>query len=111
MTVLSPAEQLHASPWIGVLYITGGGISMLNEMLATPGASQTILEASVPYAATALSELLGRVPDQAASTATARALAMAAFKRGQQLQLGQNFGLGVTASLTTKRPKKGQTRA
>lgn len=106
------AEQFHASPWIGVLYITGGGSSLIEEMLGTAGASASILEVQVPYASQALTELIGRAPEQACSSTTARQLAIAAYERAQALQAdSNNFGFGCTASLATNRTKKGQHRA
>ena len=111
----SRAEALHAAPWMGVFYMTGGGTRILSEMLTTPGASGTVLEASVPYAFTALTELLGRVPEQACAEPTARAMAMAAYERAQLLHDGGDatplFGLGCTASLGTNRTKRGAHRA
>jgi nicotinamide mononucleotide (NMN) deamidase PncC/nicotinic acid mononucleotide adenylyltransferase len=105
------AAELHATDWLGVFYLTGGGASLLAEILNTPGASATVLEASVPYASDALSELLGRTPEQACSATTARQLAMAAYQRAQMLRQGQLFGFGCTASLATNRAKKGVHRA
>ncbi|MFW6094736.1 MAG: hypothetical protein ACODAC_12250 [Pseudomonadota bacterium] len=108
------AELLHASPFAGVLYLTGGGSLLLSELLTTPGASATVLEARVPYARPALAEILGREPDQACSDATARAMAMAAFQRARELTGqggGQPFGLACTASLATGRAKRGEHRA
>ena len=72
------ALSLHDSPWQGVFYVTGGGMPFVSEILSTPGASATVLEAQVPYANLALTELLGRQPDQATdfgagSSATAAA--------------------------------------
>ncbi len=107
------AAQLHQTPWQGVFYITGGGSGLLGEILSTPGASATVLEASVPYAAKALTELLGGAPEQSVSAGTARQLAAAAYRRAQIL--GDNttpiFGFGCTATLATTRKKKGQHRA
>ncbi len=109
------AEGLHASPWQGVFYVTGGGSLLLSELLTTPGASATVLEARVPYDQTALEEILGRHPDQACSDATARAMAMAAFQRARHLaggrHAGRTFGLGCTASLASRREKRGAHRA
>lgn len=111
------AELLHASPWQGVLYVTGGGTLLLSELLTTPGASATVLEARVPYAAGALAEIVGRTPEQACSDATARAMAMAAFQRARQLRSAEAeattrpFGLACTASLATNRDKRGRHRA
>lgn len=110
------ATQLHANPWLGVFYVTGGGSQLIAELLTTPGASRTVLEASVPYAYTALTDLLGETPAQACSASTARAMAMAAFQRANTLSPSSDsratlFGLGCTASLATDREKRGKHRA
>ncbi len=107
----SRARQLHSSPWQGVFYVTGGGAGLLAEILATIGASSTVLEASIPYSARSLSELLGGSPDQACSAATARAMAMTAFQRALALGATQPFGFASTASLATNRAKRGAQRA
>lgn len=105
------AERLHASQWQGVLYLTGGGSLLLSDLLSIPGASNTVLEATVPYASQALSELLGSAPEQAASAQTSRALSMRAYQRARDLGANQAFGIGLSASLSSVSPKKGQTRA
>ncbi len=105
------AAEFHANQWQGVFYLTGGGISLLAELLETPGASQSVLDAQVPYAIGALTDLLGQEPEQACSSTTARQLAMAAYERAQALGNRELFGLGCTASLATGRIKKGQHRA
>ena len=108
---MTTIQALHDSAWQGVLHITGGGGSVLSELLAVPGASRTLLDATIPYANAALTQLLGGVPEQAASSATARALAMAGYQRAKLLGNGDLFGLGCTASLVTDRSKRGSTRA
>jgi phosphopantetheine adenylyltransferase len=108
---MSTVQALHDSNWRGVLHITGGGVSLLAELLAVAGASRTVLDASIPYAEQALTDLLGKPPEQAASQATARALAMAAYQRAVSFGGADHFGLGCTASLVTDRTKRGQTRA
>ena len=107
------AAKLHASPWQGVLHVTGGGSTLLSELLKTPGASATVLEATVPYAASALADLLKQMPEQAASETTARAMSVVAFERAKALSDSPEhlFGLGCTASLATNRRKRGQLRA
>ena len=108
------AASLHQSPWQGVFYVTGGGTLLLSELLTTPGASATVLDARVPYAAAALTEVLGRPPEQACSDATARAMAMAAFQQARRLRGSAPhpvFGFACTASLATGRPKRGEHRA
>lgn len=105
------AKRLHDTPWQGVFYLAGGGTSLLNEMLGTAGASRTVLDVRIPYAATAMAELLGAVPEQACSEATARAMAMSAFQQARRLGSKQPFGLACTASLATDRTKRGEHRA
>ncbi|NCF44140.1 MAG: hypothetical protein GWP70_04885, partial [Proteobacteria bacterium] len=56
-------QALHDSAWQGVLHITGGGTSVLSKLLAVPGASRTVLDATIPYANAALAQLLGGVPE------------------------------------------------
>ena len=129
------AKLLHDSPWRGVFHLTGGA-GFLSELLGVAGASRTVLEAKVPYAAGSLAELLGGQPEQACSGPTARAMAMAALQRALQLaQSGEPsavedaealpanpsavpapgadhiFGFAATASLATDRTKRGPCRA
>jgi len=115
------AKALHQSKFAGVFLVTGGGVTLLSELLSEPGASATVLEASVPYAEAALIEQLGGKPDQACSADTARALAMAAFQRacelntqnitGQERKQEHLMGVGCTAALATNRKKRGAHRA
>ena len=103
-------DALHRANGRGVLTITGGGTGALGRLLAVPGASRTVLDARIPYSLGALSETLGRAPDQATSAATARALAMVAFQHARRLDIEATFGLGATAALATNREKAGDHR-
>jgi nicotinamide mononucleotide (NMN) deamidase PncC len=105
------AQRLHDAPWQGVFHVTGGGSSLIAEMLGTAGASRTVLDVRIPYAATALADLLGAPPEQACSEATARAMAMSAFIKARNLGASQPFGFACTASLATDRTKRGEHRA
>ena len=105
------ARRLQAADCRGVFHITGGGSLFLSEMLTTPGASRTVLDVRVPYAQTALHQLLGKLSSGACSDATARALAMSAFMHARTLSDECVFGLGCTASLASDRDKKGAHRA
>ena len=103
---------LHDSPFEGVLFTTGGGSKLLSALLCEPGASNTVLDASVPYSESALCDLLGFRPRQACSAHTAQALAIIAFERAQNLSTSKDlFGIGLTASLATNRQKRGPHRA
>lgn len=105
------ARLLHDSPWQGVFHVTGGGTGFLAELLGTAGASRTVLEATVPYSAASLNEVLGSAPHQACSADTARALAMNAFQRARRLGASRPYGFALTASLATDRVKRGACRA
>jgi nicotinamide mononucleotide (NMN) deamidase PncC len=118
-SVLSPQSsvlipQIHASPVMVVLVVTGGGTQALADLLAVPGASRTLLEALVPYSEKSLADFLGSAPTHAASVETAVALAQAAYQRALHLRASETvlvIGLSCTATLVTDRPKKGAHRA
>ncbi len=78
-------HQIHASGRKIVLAITGGGSRAIAELLEVPGGSRTLLEAVVPYSSAAVRQFLGTKPDQYCSARTARMMAMAAYRRAQQL--------------------------
>ena len=105
----SLASSIHATPRRGVVAVTGGGVHVLAALLATPGASATVLEAQVPYSEQALREFLGAPPQQACSEATARALAMRSFLRARSF--GGDFGFAIAAALATTRERRGRDRA
>lgn len=102
--------DLHAAPGRGVLVVTGGGSGAISELLTWPGASRTVLEASVPYSEAALKTFLNGSPDRACAPETARSMAMAAFHHARRLDADASFGLSCTASLVTDRPKRGHHR-
>ena len=110
---MSPPDAViaavHGSPRSGVFSVTGGGSGVLSRLLRVGGASNTVLEAHVPYSARSLRDWLGMAPAQACSAETARAMAATAFARA--IELGGDFGFAITASLATTRPKRGTHRA
>src|SRR5437016_12595489 len=105
-------EALHReSPYQYVLALAGGGTGAAAQLLNVPGGSRTLLEVAVPYGQQALSEFLGRVPEQFCSAATSLTLARRALERARWLAAGLPVaGVGCTASLATDRPKKGDHR-
>lgn len=94
-----------------MIYAAGGSL-LISDLLTQPGGSNTVILASVPYARSALDELLGYQPDQACSSETSDSLAREAWLKAQTLEPRNNqiFGLGMTASLSTSRPKRGDHR-
>ncbi|MCE9556208.1 MAG: hypothetical protein K8T91_22905 [Planctomycetes bacterium] len=124
-------RQIHASGTQSVLCLTGGGSSVVGELLEIPGGSGSLLEAVVPYCSAALDAFLGGRPENYCSQRTARGMAMGAFQRGREyLGAVGNLertpgdspgaktagsallaGIGCTASLASDRPKRGAHRA
>ncbi len=112
---LSPhqfVQLIHDSPGRVVLATSGGGSRAIAELLEVPGASRTLLEAAVPYSAPAMAEWLGGRPEEFCSAATARAMAMAAFRRALRYCAPEEGPAGVacSAALATDRPKRGEHR-
>lgn len=105
-------RQIHDSGRQLVLAVTGGGSGAIASLLNVPGASRSVLEAVVPYSAAALVDWLGGRPERFCGDRTGRAMAMAAYKRAQELAPGAAgiVGIGCTASLTSDRPKRGDHR-
>ncbi|MCC7085131.1 MAG: hypothetical protein IT427_09000 [Pirellulales bacterium] len=132
-------DKIHSTGRQMVVAITGGGSRAIAELLEVPGGSRTLLEAVVPYSSEALIQFLRGEPEQYCSTSTARAMAMAAYQRGEALRgssllassnllscdresacefsaagggTAQNpaMGIGCTASLVSDRPKQGAHR-
>ena len=106
-------EQIHAAGNQFVLAIAGGGSGAISSLLSVPGASRSVLEATVPYSSAALCQWLTTVPEQACSSATACNMAVTAWMRARSLGDPGDIqlrGLGATASLVSQRPKRGEHR-
>jgi nicotinamide mononucleotide (NMN) deamidase PncC len=104
-------EQIHKKDGKFIIATAGGGASAISSLLDVAGASNTVLSASVPYHQDELSQYLGGTPDQACSSATARALAMTAWQRARQIEDEVPvFGIGFTAALATNRMRRGDDR-
>ena len=107
-------SRLRQSQLKFVVTISGGGSAFLSDYLSVPGASQTFLEAHIPYAPLATDDFLGFRPEKYTSERTARLLAAAALRRAQSLAPDADpqtlLGIGATAALVSERPKKGEHR-
>ncbi|HWA98394.1 MAG TPA: CinA family protein [Pirellulales bacterium] len=114
ITISELVEAIHAAPGQIVLVVTGGGSGAISALLEVPGASRTVLEATVPYAPQALAAWLGAKPEQSCSDRTARAMAMAAYERACRYAGSSPSvplaGVACTASLASDRPKHGDHR-
>ncbi|KAL1524853.1 hypothetical protein AB1Y20_019733 [Prymnesium parvum] len=110
------AQQIYAldpSPQL-VLYLTGGGAQLAPWVLATAGASRSVLELRVPYSERALAQLLAKRPARYCAPDVARKMARAAYLRAGELAAGAargpRVGLGCTAALRSERPRRGEHR-
>jgi nicotinamide mononucleotide (NMN) deamidase PncC len=116
MTDIAAIQALHAGPHRMVLAISGGGSQAISDLLQVPGASNTLLEAVVPYSHAALSDWLGGEPESFCSRETALSMATVAWHRARGLArrsgLADDDCLGVacTASLGSAEPKRGEHR-
>jgi hypothetical protein len=103
--------------------VTGGGSAVIADLFTVPGASNSLMQASVPYSHAALSELLGGPEHpQSCSKDTAILMAKAVFKQTVTHLLADNkgqfdilseaniFGVAGTAALVSSRPKRGLHR-
>ena len=97
---------------MAVIVVTGGAATAISDLLGVPGASRTVIEATVPYAREALKEWLidadGRV-----TAATAGDMAITAARRAQALapEVTDRIGIACTAALATDRDGRGADRA
>jgi len=114
-TPSSPAnlvQTLHDAPRQIVLALSGGGSPAVGQLLTVSGASRTVLEIDVPYCEAAMTAWLGGRPEEFCTPQTARAMAMAAFRRAcEYTRAAANVaGVACTAALATDRPKRGEHR-
>lgn len=105
-------EAIHSSPTQAVLYLSGGASQVLGLLLSVPGASNTVLEAVVPYSRMSMIQLLGKIPAQFCSRQTAEEMALSAYNRALKLSSAGSPVLGVsfTGSLASTHPKLGDHR-
>ncbi|KAK2981478.1 hypothetical protein RJ640_021919 [Escallonia rubra] len=84
----------------------------LGWLTSVPGASNTVLEAVIPYSRMSMIQLLGKVPVQFTSRKHAEDMALAAYNRALKLSNpGRRvLGVGFTGSLASTRPKLGEHR-
>ncbi|KAL9389556.1 hypothetical protein Peur_018161 [Populus x canadensis] len=105
-------EAIHSAPNQAVLYLAGGASQALGWLMSVPGASNTVLEAVVPYSRMSFIQLLGKIPSQHCSQQTAEEMALLAYNRGLKLSSPGYpvVGVGFTGSLASSRPKFGDHR-
>lgn len=105
-------QRIHDSETQAVVSVAGAGTAAISWLLGVAGASRTVLEITVPYASSALTEFVGHEPAQFVSEETAKAMAQSAYKRALHLRDGSQpvVGIACTATIATDRPKRGEHR-
>lgn len=105
-------EAIHSTPTQAVVYVSGGASQALGWLMSVPGASNTVLEAVVPYSRMSMVQLLGKVPAQSASLQTAEEMALLAYNRALKLSKPgfPALGVGFTGALASTQPKRGDHR-
>jgi nicotinic acid mononucleotide adenylyltransferase len=105
-------QKMHSSPFRFVLVSSGGGTNAISEILKVAGASESVLEAYVPYAKESLDYYLLKQPDHYCSLDTTLSMAAKAYSAAKKIAPGTNpknlLGVAVTASLATNYSKKGE---
>ena len=105
-------QLIHDSEAMAVVSVAGAGTAAISWLLGVAGASRTVLEISVPYASSALTEFVGHEPAQFVSEDTAKAMAGSAYRRALHLRDGSQpvVGIACTATIATDRAKRGEHR-
>ncbi|XP_021749372.1 uncharacterized protein LOC110715091 isoform X2 [Chenopodium quinoa] len=105
-------EAIHSTPTKAVVYIAGGAAHAVGWLTSIPGASNTLLEAVIPYSRMSMIQLLGKIPAQFADSSTAEDMALVAYNRALKISKPgcPVLGVGFTGSLATNRLKQGDHR-
>ncbi|KAJ4709876.1 Nucleotidylyl transferase superfamily protein [Melia azedarach] len=105
-------EAIHATPTQAVVYVAGGASQALGMLMSVPGATNTVLEAVVPYSRMSMIQLLGKIPTHYCSQQTAVSMALLAYNRALKLSKpgAAVLGVGFTGALASTHPKLGDHR-
>ena len=114
MNLAQKIKDLHASKFKFVIVSSGGGSNAIGTLLKVPGASNSILEAYIPYAKESLDFYLMKKPESYCSLDTTTRMAARAYsaakKIDEQSDIKNLFGVAITASLSTNYKKRGEHR-
>ena len=103
-------SNIHESKFKFVIVSSGGGSNAIGSLLKVPGASNSILEAYIPYAKESLDFYLMKKPESYCSLDTTTRMAARAYsaakKIDQETNIEQLFGIAISATLSTNYEKK-----
>ncbi|CAI8360652.1 MAG: nicotinate-nucleotide adenylyltransferase [Chloroflexota bacterium] len=105
-------QDIHTSDIKMSMAVAGAGNQVMNWLLNVPGASNTILDISVPYSEKAMSDFLGYMPESIVSQEAASAMAVRSFINANKYNDSSSdlIGVGCTATIATNREKRGDHR-
>ena len=105
--------RIHNSKTKLVMSVSGVGSQSINWLLSVPGASKTLIEATIPYSNESLNRYIGEVPRQYVSKTTALSMAKAAYIQG--VEYGNHeidiIGVSCTGAISTNRKRRGDNQA
>ena len=112
-TIRETIDRIHEHNIKTVMMVSGVGSRALAWVLEIPGASRTLLEGTIPYSASSLSNVLGTTTEKAVSETTAFSMARTAYKRAVKLRENDTavIGIGCTGAITTNRERRGINHA
>ncbi|MCI0533280.1 hypothetical protein L0Y49_03625, partial [bacterium] len=108
-------ESLQKGRFGLVVAATGAGAGIQSFFHEIPGSSRFFLGAHFPYSETEFEDFIGTRPKQFVSDEGARLLAEEAFRRAARViekekRVLEPIGLGLSASIASNRPKRGDYR-
>lgn len=120
--ITQAVQHIHKAPTKAVIYVTGGATASLTWLLTVSGASNTVLEAVVPYSRSSVDQLLKTGPNTSdpptalisyASPDAARTLARCAYHRAVRLAPpgARAVGIAAACALLSDPPRRGLHRA
>tara|TARA_A100001037_G_scaffold167377_1_gene150465 strand:+ start:7300 stop:8439 length:1140 start_codon:yes stop_codon:yes gene_type:complete len=105
-------NEIHCSKLKICLVVAGAGNQAVSWLLNVPGASNTILDISIPYSENAMSEILDGLPESIVSQTAACSMAVRSFINAKRYCETETEVLGIscTATIATNREKRGDHR-
>ncbi len=86
-------KKIHNSPFRFVIVSSGGGTNAISNILKVPGASQSVLEAHVPYAKESIDHYLLKEPDHYCSLDTTLSIAAKAYSAAKKIDQSSHPGI------------------
>lgn len=96
-------DRIHKTPTKAVIFATGGGLGVFEELTHRGGGSATLLSGLIPYDQQETVDLLGGTPKKFVSEETTRQMAVVAYQRAVRLSKGEYPVIGVALNTVLQR--------